>query len=78
MAATLRVRVIAPGTPADEAFATLLGEATHCLPVAEHEFDVFLKDLELEADTGEATVTEKLDAEHPDWREHLEVAPAPG
>lgn len=77
MPATLRVRVIASGTPADEAFATLLGEATHCLPVAVHEFFVFLKDPDLEADTGEALVTQKLDAEHPDWRDHLEVGPAP-
>lgn len=77
MTATLRVKVLTPGTPADEAFATLLGEASHCLPVAENEFEVYLKDLELEADTGEAAVTEKLDAEHPDWREQLAVEPGP-
>lgn len=77
MTAAIRVRVTTPGNPADEAFATLLGEASHCLPVAEGEFEVYLTDLELEADAGEALLVEKLDAEHPDWREHLELAPAP-
>lgn len=76
MPATFRVRVTAPGTPADEAFATLLGQASHCLPVAEGEFEVYLRDLELEADTGEAALVEELDAEHPDWREYIELAPA--
>lgn len=78
MAAVFRVRVITPGTPADEAFATLLGDASHCLPVAEQEFEVYLSDLKIETDAGEAALIGKLDAEHADWREHIELAPAPG